>query len=837
MADKCYPAAQALIDRAMKLDPALAADIRAFAKSREYGLVFEHNRPEAMRLYGKPVNVGDAVNVLPSRGQAEDADSHAVWHVTKVHDGLVDLTGDDGATREGVLMSEVVPVAEYDQPIYAGLRETGRIERGGGTLGDPGDKPYHVVINGENYHALEALQFCYAGKVDCCYIDPPYNGEQKDWKYNNDYVDPNDAYKHSKWLAWMERRLRLAKILLNPEDSVLIVTIDEKEYLRLGLLLEQTFPGNDVQMISTLINPSGNTRGTRFSRTDEYIFVVYMGKARVLALPLGDAWVSGKGSGRKRLRWRPLRREGSHDTRQEREHSFFPVFVDCEKREVVGYGDELPLGQDWRDQESREGVISVWPIRTDGTDGCWQISGANLMAIKAKGYVRVGGDGENGMPVINYLAKGEQKKIESGQFTVLGYAEDGSIITDALDSETEFVPGSQWRIATHSARDYGSTLNGKIIGSRGFSYPKSLYAVEDTIRFFVADKPDALVVDFFAGSGTTAHAVMRLNHQDGGRRRCISVTNNEISVKEEERLTERGLRKGDPEWESIGICNYVTEPRIQAAIMGVRPDGQPIKGDYIADHSTIKRSTRRVVMADYLGVETMHYSGDDAKKKKKSLAAKKSAMTLLTSGKIAQNVLDDNPDFAIDEDCDVTVLFNDGKADDWLNALDGQDQVHTAYVVTDDKKLFNRVKKDLQKVLGPYEEIVPVPFSMSDGFDENAVFFDLTYEEPDLVELGGAFEHIAPLLWLRAGCRGRVIRHEVPAFDVADTYAVLFDYSSLNDLVEAISASNDVGTVFVVTDDEHRYTAAKRALPSRDVVRLYESYLRSFRIAAEGATA
>ena len=98
------------------------------------------------------------------------------------------------------------------------------------------------MINAENFHALETLLFTHRGKVDCIYIDPPYNTGAKDWKYNNDYVEGDDLYRHSKWLALMERRLLLAKELLNPDDSVLIVTIDEKEYLRLGLLLEQMFP-------------------------------------------------------------------------------------------------------------------------------------------------------------------------------------------------------------------------------------------------------------------------------------------------------------------------------------------------------------------------------------------------------------------------------------------------------------------------------------------------------------------------------------------------------------------------------------------------------------------
>lgn len=166
-----------------------------------------------------------------------------------------------------------MPVAEYDQPIYAGLKETGRVERGG-------DKPYQVVINGENYHALETLAFAYAGKVDCIYIDPPYNTGARDWKYNNDYVDGSDAYRHSKWLAFMERRLKLAKQLLNPNDSVLIVTIDEKEYARLELLLESVFPNaTGIQTVSITINKNGVARGNQFKRADEYAVFCFFGTA------------------------------------------------------------------------------------------------------------------------------------------------------------------------------------------------------------------------------------------------------------------------------------------------------------------------------------------------------------------------------------------------------------------------------------------------------------------------------------------------------------------------------------------------------------------------------
>ena len=120
---------------------------------------------------------------------------------------------------------------------------------------------------------MEALTFTHRGKVDAIYIDPPYNTGAKDWKYNNDYVESEDIYRHSKWLAFIERRLKVASELLNPTSSVPVATIDEKEYLRLGLLLEQTVPDAEVQMISSVINPKGTARGNEFARVDEYMFL------------------------------------------------------------------------------------------------------------------------------------------------------------------------------------------------------------------------------------------------------------------------------------------------------------------------------------------------------------------------------------------------------------------------------------------------------------------------------------------------------------------------------------------------------------------------------------
>lgn len=140
---------------------------------------------------------------------------------------------------------------------------------------------------------------------------------------------------------------------------------------------------------------------------------------------------------------------------------------------------------------------------------------------------------------------------------------------------------TQWLISSHDASRNGTNLLTSVIGEKRFSFPKSIYAVHDTIRFFVANKPNALIVDFFAGSGTTLHAVNLLNAEDGGHRRCILVTNNEVSADEAKALTKQGFKPGDPEWERLGIAHYVTWERTRCSIEGHDVNGNPLKGNYL----------------------------------------------------------------------------------------------------------------------------------------------------------------------------------------------------------------------------------------------------------------
>ena len=171
--------------------------------------------------------------------------------------------------------------------------------------------------------------------MDAIYIDPPYNTGAKDWKYNNDYVEGEDLYRHSKWLAFMERRLTVAKELLNPADSVLIVTIDEKEYLRLGLLLEQTFPEARIQMVNTLINPAAVARTGYFGRSDEYYFFAMFGSAGAKPLSLSDEWVTTQGRTHKgQIRWDLLRKSGSGPTHAGHPETFSAFCINDQRLKV-----------------------------------------------------------------------------------------------------------------------------------------------------------------------------------------------------------------------------------------------------------------------------------------------------------------------------------------------------------------------------------------------------------------------------------------------------------------------------------------------------------------------
>ena len=193
-------------------------------RKQKFGLVYEEHLPEHTALFGLPIRTGDLVQ------RRDDPKGKTRYTVLGVNGDTVTAEPEDGGEPISVDAGDLLTLKRFGEPIYPALTPLGHLDNG------PADKPHHAVINAENYHALQALLYVYEGQVDCIYIDPPYNTGARDWKYNNDYVDGSDAWRHSKWLSMMERRLRLAKRLLK-RDGVLIVTIDEHEVHHLGVLL------------------------------------------------------------------------------------------------------------------------------------------------------------------------------------------------------------------------------------------------------------------------------------------------------------------------------------------------------------------------------------------------------------------------------------------------------------------------------------------------------------------------------------------------------------------------------------------------------------------------
>ena len=544
-------------------------EIDRLSKTKKFGLVFEEHMPECTLLYDVPVKKGGTV--AKKNGLVND-----VYEVYDINGNIANCANRVTRKVEQILIDDLVTVAQFGEAVYPYLKPIDCI------CNAPESSLWHALIEADNYHALQLIEYLYAGKIDCIYIDPPYNTGAKDWKYNNDYVDSSDSYRHSKWLSFMEKRLRLAKKLLNPKDSVLIVTIDEKEYLHLGCLLEEVFSDAKMQMISSAINGKGVARDSEFARVNEYIFVVRIGEARVNALSLPDEWMGNvKTSTTNQVRWGSLMRSGSGALRTDSPGCFYPIYISKDKKHFCGAGDVVPVGVDRNTVAVPDDVIALFPIHDDGVEGRWQYSRDKYLEIQKKGYVRISTQTSKGKEAtLRYISEGWQKKVESGQIAILGYDEDGSVLLDDSNYTKEFVPGNQWWIPSHDATEFGSKLLTSIIGKR-FSFPKSLYAVEDTLRFFVKNKKDAIILDFFAGSGTTLHAVNLLNAEDNGTRRCILVTNNEVSVEEANELEKKGFHPGDDEWNKLGIARYVTWPRTVCSILGEDINGKPLKGKYI----------------------------------------------------------------------------------------------------------------------------------------------------------------------------------------------------------------------------------------------------------------
>ncbi len=615
-------------------DPALRAQIeRALGdikKQLQYGLVFERHMPETVRLNNLPIRLGDVVAVRT------EPKSVTTYTVRTIAGKGARLAADDGGPDRTVALSNLQAIKRFGEPIYPALESVERLERGG-------DKPFHAVINAENFHAVQLLTYVYEGQVDCLYLDPPYNTGAKDWKYNNDYVDKKDGWRHSKWLSFMDRRLRLARRLLKP-DGILILTIDENEHAHVLMLLEQLFKQHDLTSITVMHNPRG-VQGNNFSYTHEYaIFVIPRGmKAVVQKVREGSDAPT-------------LRKWGNDSTRDTAKNCFYPIYL--RDGEIVGFGEVAddgyhPAGPN---EEQEDGTVAVWPLDGNLVERKWRYARQSVEEIRP------------------YLVP---RTTQKGHLDV-GLAKDFEQYRTV------------WQHPKYDASMHGTQLVNAFIG-KPFPYPKSLYSVYECLYSVLANRPDALVVDFFAGSGTTLHATMLLNTADGGRRRCVLVTNNEVEAKAVTRLHKAGLYAGDPDFEAEGIFEQITRPRTVAAVTGTATDGTELVGTYLDGDGRAWADG----FEENVELFRLRYLDRDEVDLGLQFDAILPALWLSAGGVgTREHGVSDQP-MSVPDSSNYAVLFKPSRVRALLAALKDRPDITTVYVVTDSEDVFAQVRADL----------------------------------------------------------------------------------------------------------------------------------------------
>lgn len=511
----------------------IAREVELLRGSRRFGLIFDRHLPESVRLPDHPIRKGVQVTL-------RDETTPDTWRVTGFTDRTrttVTLSGDGGELPT----SQLVVVREFGEPVFPGLQTIERITNG------PPDAPWHTVINGENYHALQALRATHRNKVDLIYIDPPYNTGNEGWIYNDRYVADQDRAKSSKWLSFIERRLLIARDLLAP-TGVIVVAIGDEEHHRLRMLLDQVL--GDENFIANLAWQGSGKNDAKFTAGGlDYMLAYARDMAALvdsghlwrepkpgleLALSLGAAaWEQSKGDATAATK---AYRAELRKVRSVMEPAVFR-YDQIDDQGRVFQSDNL-TSPNLRENLRYEVVHPVTgrPVRTPQNG--WRYSREAMAGLIAEGRILFGPD-ESTSPRLRRLLVEQETRVPYPTFT--------------------------------QARMPASKRLEDVLGERRFPFPKDL---EVLMRWFAAIAPsDALILDFFGGSGTTTEAVIRLNAEDGGTRQSILVTNNEVGAKQARELRKVGHHPGDGEWESKGVFEYVTRPRISTVVTGVRPDG------------------------------------------------------------------------------------------------------------------------------------------------------------------------------------------------------------------------------------------------------------------------
>ncbi|MEH7436732.1 site-specific DNA-methyltransferase, partial [Neobacillus drentensis] len=387
----------------------------------------------------------------------------------------------------------------------------------------------NFLIEGDNLASLELLTKTHREKIDLIYIDPPYNTGNKDFTYDDKIVEKDDGFKHSKWLSFMERRLKIANQLLT-QKGIIVISIGYHELNYLVVLCEEMFINK--QVVTVTVQTSGGKPSGGFNYLHEYL--VFITPKDFQPNPVKFA------GGNERSPFEGLTLSTFDKT--QRPNQTYPIFIDKKTNRIVGTG--LSLDERIKDgsyigekadfpfdlDEAPDGTVALWPISSKGGECVWRLISTRLMDDWKKGYIKVSKNRTKNHPnkfSVQYLPEGVINKIDSGVLEVIG-TEDGAptLVFGKNKTVGSDIPTIWTEKEFYTTK--GTNLLKEILGPKKFSYPKPLEFIVEVIR--ATSKPDSIILDFFAGSGTTGQAVLDLNKEDNGQRKFILCTNNEKNI-------------------------------------------------------------------------------------------------------------------------------------------------------------------------------------------------------------------------------------------------------------------------------------------------------------------
>ncbi len=377
--------------------------------------------------------------------------------------------------------------------------------------------PTNAFIEGDNYHALSVLNYTHKGKIDVIYIDPPYNTGNEGFVYNDKLVDINDSYRHSKWLSFMEKRLKLAKNLLKNTGSIFI-SIDDNEIGQLKLLCDEIFgEDNFISLVIVQTNKGGRDY-LQIATTHEYLLCYGRSDNTQLNELPKDLTVFELKDKTSLYELRELRNRNPKFTRENRPNLYYPIYVNDKIKDKYEYSSVSLT-------KSREYPIEVFPKNSQSKDSCWRWG----KILLSKNIVE---DNPSDSQVV-----AKQKK--DGGWNIYEKSRKFTTKAKSLWDETEM------------RTELGTITIRNIFGKTVFDHPKPVPLVKKVIS--LASDKNALVLDFFAGSGTTGQAVLELNKDDNGKRKFILCTDNQ-----------------DNNGSGLKIATDICYPRIQKIIKGYK---------------------------------------------------------------------------------------------------------------------------------------------------------------------------------------------------------------------------------------------------------------------------